>query len=104
MKTKQTKNCYDESIVAKYLLDEKPVINVSSEIEVQYKWIEGKCTDEIEAYRLYFSQEGVNPFAVKFVTKPKLPRFLAEVELEKLEAIEIRSKVYFRAENVREKS
>ena len=53
---------------------------------------------------MYFVQEGVNPFAVKFEKKPKLPTFLSEVTLDKLEAIEIRSKVYFRAENVKEKN
>ncbi len=81
----------------------KPFINVSSEIEVQYKWIEGKRTDEVTGYKLFFVQEGVNPFAVKFERKPELPKFLSEVTLEKLEAIEIRSKVYFRAESVVEK-
>lgn len=103
MNTKSTKNGYDATIVKKYLSDEKPIINVSSEIETQYKWIEGKRTEEVVGYRIYFSQEGVNPFAVKFEQKPKLPRFLAEVTIEQLEAIEIRSKVYFRAESVQER-
>ena len=65
--------------------------------------MEGKRTEEITGYKLFFAQEGVNPFAVKFVEKPKLPKFLSEVFLEKLEAIEIRSQVYFRAESVVEK-
>lgn len=102
MYTKNTQNCYDEATAKKYLSEDKPIINVSSEVEEQYKWVEGKCTDEISAYRMYFAQEGVNPFAVKFPKKPKLPSFLSEITLDKLEAIEIRSKVYFRAENVKE--
>lgn len=104
MYTKNIKNNYDEATTKKYLSEEKPIVNVSSEVEEQYRWVEGKCTDEILAYRIYFAQEGVNPFAVKFEKKPKLPLFLSEVTLEKLEAIEIRSKVYFRAENVKEKN
>ncbi|MDD3415718.1 MAG: hypothetical protein PHY47_17210 [Lachnospiraceae bacterium] len=101
MRTKNAVNQYNEAKVKQYLSDEKPVINVSSEIENQYNWIEGKRTDEIIGYKLYFSQEGVNPFAVKFEKKPTLPPFLSEVKLDKLEAIEIRSNVYFRSEGVR---
>ena len=101
MKTKNSVNQYNEVKVKQYLSDEKPVINVSSEIENQYNWIEGKRTNEIIGYKLYFSQEGVNPFAVKFEKKPTLPPFLSEVKLDKLEAIEIRSNVYFRSEGVR---
>ncbi|MFT8425150.1 MAG: hypothetical protein ABF682_02425 [Liquorilactobacillus sp.] len=57
--------------------------------------------DEIKGYKLYFSQEGVNPFAVKFEKMPSLPPFLSEVKLDNLEAIEIHSNVYFSAEGVR---
>lgn len=104
MYSKNVKNNYDEATAKKYLSEKKPIVNVSSEVEEQYRWVEGKCTDEITGYRMYFVQEGVNPFAVKFEKKPKLPTFLSEVTLDKLEAIEIRSKVYFRAENVKEKN
>lgn len=103
MYTKNVKNNYDEATAKKYLSEEKPIINVSSEIEIQRKWNGEKYTDETAAYRIYVVQEGVNPFAVKFEKKPKLPPFLSEVTLEKLEAIEIRSKVYFRAESIEEK-
>ena len=103
MYTKNTQNSYAEITVKKYLSEEKPIINVSSEIEPQRRWDGEKYTDEILAYKMYFAQEGVNTFAVKFKKKPKLPQFLSEVTLEKLEAIEIRSKVYFRAESIEEK-
>lgn len=103
MHRKNLANGYEERIADKYLSDKKPFINVSSEIEIQYKWIERKRTEEVTGYKLFFAQEGVNPFAVKFERKPELPKFLSEVTLEKLEAIEIRSKVYFRAESVVEK-
>ncbi|CUL64907.1 hypothetical protein D5K58_04435 [Listeria monocytogenes] len=101
MRTKSSTNSYSETTVPQYISPEKPIINVSSEIEVQYNWVDGKRTDEITGYRLYFSQDGVNPFAVKFKKKPPLPIFLTEVKLDSLEAIEIRSKVYFRAEGIR---
>lgn len=101
MKTKNSQNAYNEETARQYISNDKPIINVSSEVEIQYKWIDGKRTDEITGYKLYFSQEGVNPFAVKFEKKPTLPPFLSEVKLDKLEAIEIRSNVYFRSEGVR---
>lgn len=101
MRTKNSLNSYHEGTAQQYLSAEKPIINVSSEIEIQYNWIDGKRTDEITGYKLYFSQEGVNPFAVKFKKKPSLPAFLSEVKLDNLEAIEIRSNVYFRSEGIR---
>lgn len=101
MKTKNSQNAYNEETAKQYIIDDKPIINVSSLVETQYNWIEGKRTDEITGYKLYFSQEGVNPFVVKFGKKPALPPFLSEVKLDKLEAIEIRSNVYFRSEGVR---
>ena len=102
MKTKNAKSAYSAETVSKYLADDNPFYNVSSEIETKYKYtVDNKRTDEIESYKLYFAQEGVNPFPVKFLKKPSLPPFLSEVELDNLEAIEIRSNVYFRAEGVR---
>ncbi|URJ47068.1 hypothetical protein MF628_001665 [Paenibacillus polymyxa] len=101
MKIKNSQNSYNEAIAKQYISDDKPIINVSSEVETQYNWIDGKRTDEVTGYKLYFVQEGVNPFAVKFVTKPSLTPFLSEVKLDKLEAIEIRSNVYFRSEGMR---
>lgn len=101
MRTKSSQNAYNEETTRQYIFDDKPIINVSSEVEIQYNWIKGKRTDEVKGYKLYFTQEGVNPFAVKFVKKTTLPPFLSEVKLDKLEAIEIRSNVYFRSEGVR---
>ncbi|MCR8643023.1 hypothetical protein NV379_10170 [Paenibacillus sp. N1-5-1-14] len=101
MKTKNSRNAYNENTAKQYISDEKPIISVSPEVETQYNWIDGKRTDEVTGYKLYFVQEGVNPFMVKFVNKPSLAPFLSEVRLDKLEAIEIRSNVYFRSEGVR---
>lgn len=101
MKTKSSQNAYNEETARQYISDDKPIINVSSEVETQYNWIDSKRTDEVTGYKLYFTQEEVNPFPVKFVKKPSLPPFLSEVKLDKLEAIEIRSNVYFRSEGIR---
>lgn len=101
MKTKNSQSAYNEETAKQYISDDKPIINVSSEVETQYSWIDGKRTDEVTGYKLFFTQEGVNPFAVKFEKKPTLPTFLSDVKLDKLEAIEIRSNVYFRSEGVR---
>ncbi|UNJ96127.1 hypothetical protein MN093_11035 [Bacillus mycoides] len=101
MKTKNSQSAYNEETAKQYISDDRPIINVSSEVETQYNWIEGKRTDEVTGYKLYFTQEGVNPFAVKFVKNPSLPPFLSEVKLDNLQAIEIRSNVYFRSEGVR---
>ncbi|HHK2071886.1 TPA: hypothetical protein ACQLDR_001581 [Enterococcus faecalis] len=101
MKTRNSQSTYSSETTGKYIADDKPIYNVSSEVETQYNYIEKKRTDEVKGYKLYFSQEGVNPFAVKFVKMPTLPPFLSEVKLDNLEAIEIRSNVYFRAEGIR---
>jgi hypothetical protein len=101
MKTKSSQNSYNTATAGQYIQDSKPIIIVSSEVEIQYNWVDGKRTDEVTGYKLYFAQEGLNPFAVKFVTKPSLPPFLSEIKLDKLEAIEIRLNVYFRSEGVR---
>ncbi|MGG1638730.1 hypothetical protein [Paenibacillus sp. NRS-1760] len=101
MKTKNSQNAYNENTAKQYISDVKPIISVSSEVETQYNWIDGKRTDLVTGYKLFFIQEGVTPFAVKFEKKPSLPPFLSEIKLDKLEAIEIRSNVYFRAEGVR---
>lgn len=101
MKTHNSQSSYSSETTGKYIVDDKPIYNISSEVETQYNYIEKKRTDEVKGYKLYFSQEGVNPFAVKFAKMPSLPPFLSEVKLDNLEAIEIRSNVYFRAEGVR---
>lgn len=100
MRIKNSINSYNETTAQKYISDNSPIISISSEIEVQYNWIEKKRTDEITGYKLYFVQEGVSPFSVKFTKKPVLPPFLSEIKLNKLEAIEIKNSVYFRASEI----
>lgn len=40
MKTKNSQNAYNGKTALQYISDDKPIINVSSEIETQYNWIE----------------------------------------------------------------
>lgn len=61
-KNLNTANSYSGATSALYIDENKSIINVSSEIEKQYNWIDGKRTDEVVGYRAYFAQEGVNPF------------------------------------------
>jgi|GEM_PF-206842 len=101
MKIKKSQNSYNENTAKRYISDDKPIISVSSEVETQYNWVDGKRTDEVTGYKLFFIQDGVPPFLVKFEKKPSLPPFLSEIQLDKLEAIEIRSNVFFRAEGIK---
>lgn len=88
---------------AKEFLDEQlPIYSVSTILEEQVRFENNKPTDEVEAYKAWFSQEGLPPFQVKFKKKVTLPAYLTPVKLENLEACEIRYKVYFRAEDVSE--
>jgi hypothetical protein len=64
--------------------------------------VNGKPTGEIVAYKAWFTQEGVEPFVVKFYTEIKLPKYLSTIEFEELMACEIKYKVYFKASNIKE--
>lgn len=75
MRTKNSLNSYHEGTAQQYLTVKKPIINVSSEIEVQYNWIDGKRTDEITGYKLYFSQEGVTLLRLNSKRNPRFQHF-----------------------------
>lgn len=103
MKTSFTNNNkYSEEIAHKYIKTDVPLHCTSSFIEIQYEYIDNKRTDKITGYKLWFAQEGLNPFSVKFEKEPILPHFLSLVELKELQGIEIRNNVYFKAETVKE--
>lgn len=52
MKVKNSQSGYDKSTAKKYVSEEKPIVNISSEIETVFKWEDGKPTEEIESYKL----------------------------------------------------
>ncbi|MBS9334834.1 hypothetical protein LQZ24_02115 [Fructobacillus sp. M1-13] len=102
MKIVNKSNQYLESTAAQYVSTAKPVYSVSTNAEIKYKWKDNKPTNEVSGYQLTFVQEGLPPFNVKFDAEPTVPKFLGKVALEQLEALEIRTNVYFKASSVKE--
>ena len=92
---------YLESTAYENIRKDKPEQCVTSFIEVQYEYLDKQRTDNIKGYKLWFVQEGLNPFTVKFEKKPELPAFLSVVEFENLQGIEVRSNVFFKADGLK---
>lgn len=102
MKTGFTQvNQYSEATALKYIPKNVPVKCVTSHIETQYEYVDKQRTGNIKGYKLWFVQEGLNPFIVKFDKKPDLPPFLSIVEFEELKGIEVCSNVYFKATSLK---
>ena len=102
MKTTFTQsNSYSETTARKFITTETPVQCATSFIETQYEYVEKQRTDTIKGYKLWFVQNGLNPFSVKFDKKPNLPAFLSIVEFDNLHGIEIRNNVYFKADGLK---
>lgn len=95
------KNQYNSETARKFIVNNAPVQCTTSHIETQYKFVDKQRTDEITGYKLWFVQESLNPFVVKFDKQPELPPFLSIVEFENLQGIEIRSNVYFKADSLK---
>lgn len=102
MKTNYTQtNQYSEATAHKFINLDLPIKCVTSFIETQYEYVEKQRTDNIKSYKLWFIQEGLNPFTIKFDKKPDLPPFLSIVEFENIQGIEIRANVYFKADKLK---
>lgn len=97
----QKNNQYNSETACKFVVNSLPVQCTTSFIETQYKYVDKQRTDEITGYKLWFVQEGLNPFVVKFDKKPELPPFLSIVEFENLQGIEVRSNIYFKADSLK---
>lgn len=98
MKTGFTQsNQYSESTARKFIVTNVPIKCATTFIENQYEYFDKQRTDNIKGYKLWFVQEGLNPFTVKFNKKRDLPPFLSIIEFDNLQGIEIRSNVYFKA-------
>lgn len=93
---------YSAQTVNNYLDLAKPIYSLSTELTPKYKWEDNRPTDQVTGYSAWFSQEGLDPFTIKFVDEVKLPKYLAKVDFEGLEACEVRNNVYFRAQSVKE--
>lgn len=94
-------NQYSEQTARKFVPTNIPVKCVTAHIETQFEYVDKQRTENIKGYKLWFVQEGNNPFTVKFDKKTELPPFLAIVEFENLQGIEIRSNVYFKADSLK---
>lgn len=97
----QNNNQYNSETARKFIMGGVAVQCTTSHIETQYKYVDKHRTDEITGYKLWFVQEGLNPFVIKFDKEPELPPFLSIVEFENLQGIEIRSNVYFKADTLK---
>ena len=103
MKFKNTRGGGYSATLAAQLFDiSKPIHSLSLELEPQMKFEDGKRTDEVQAYKAWFTQAGLPPFEVKFETKVSLPAYLSVVEFDNIEACEVSYNVYFRAVDLKE--
>lgn len=102
IKTKHKKDGYSATTTTEYVIPTKPIHSLSTELEPQQLFEDGKPTGEIIAYKATFVQEGLEPFQVKFEDKVKLPEFLSLIEFENLQAVEVRYNVYFKADGIKE--
>ena len=102
MKAIRRNGGYSTDTANNYIDSKQPIYSLSTELELQHKWQDTRPTDEVIGYRAWFSQEGLEPFAVKFTSQIKLPSYLSKVRLDSLEACEVRNKVYFKADSLKE--
>lgn len=89
------------SQTAKQILTDAPIKWIGPEFEPKYKWVDGKPTSEVTGYSAWVTQEGLPPFQVKLPKEADIPDYLQIIEFEGLEACEVRSNVYFRADSMK---
>lgn len=102
MKAIRRNGGYSIETANNYIDSTQPIYSLSIDLEVQHRWQDNRPTDEVAGYKAWFSQEGQEPFEVKFDNQIKLPDYLAKVNFDNLEACEVRSKVYFKADSLKE--
>lgn len=99
MRTKRNSG-YSTDVAKIYVPNDVKIFSLSTELIKQVKWVNGKPTDEITGYQSWFVAEGTEPFKVKFTKKFNLPEMLKQISLTKLEACEVGSNVYFKADGI----
>ena len=97
MKTRYKKGGYSSQVASEYINNKQPIRSLSTELEKQFRFEDGKPTKEITGYKAWFTQEGLPPFGVKFTEEIKLPEYLSLLQFNNLEAVEVNYNVYFRA-------
>ena len=93
---------YSATLAAQLFDSSKPIHSLSLDLEPQMKFEDGKRTDEVQAYKAWFTQAGLPPFEVKFEKKVSLPAYLSVVEFNNIEACEVSYNIYFRAVDLKE--
>lgn len=101
-KMKNTKGGYTTSLADKIISQKQPIFSLSTELEPQQRFEDGKPTGEIIAYKSWFVQEGQDPFQVKFEEKIKLPAFQSMIQFDSLQACEMKYNIYFKAKGITE--
>lgn len=102
MKTRNRKGGYSTNTANEYIDNKQGIYCLSTELEPQQLFEDGKPTGEIIAYKATFIQEGLEPFQVKFEDKIKLPDFMSLIQFDNLQAVEVRYNVYFKADGIQE--
>lgn len=98
------KSSYTEKL-ANEAINEDNVYIVGLEIAVQKEYVNDRPTDNVTGYQVWCATDTNNPFKIKFAVedKPNLDGFQIGdiVTFEKLEAIDIRGSIYFRAKSIK---
>ena len=102
MKTHNRKGGYSTITANEYIDNKQGIYCLSTELEPQQLFEDGKPTGEIIAYKATFIQKGLEPFQVKFEDKIKLPDFMSLIQFDNLQAVEVRYNVYFKADGIKE--
>lgn len=102
MKTRNRKGGYSTNTANEYIDNKQGIYCLSTELEPQQLFEDGKPTGETIAYKATFIQEGLEPFQVKFEDKIKLPDFMSLIQFDNLQAVEVRYNVYFKADGIKE--
>ena len=98
MKTRNRKGGYSTITANEYIDNKQGIYCLSTELEPQQLFEDGKPTGEIVAYKATFIQEGLEPFEDKI----KLPDFMSLIQFDNLQAVEVRYNVYFKADGIKE--
>lgn len=102
MRTRYKKGGYSAQTASEYIDNKQPLHLLSTELEKQFQFEDGKPTNQVTGYKAWFTQEGLPPFIIKFTEEIKLPEYLSLVELDNLEACEVNYNVYFKASGLKE--
>ena len=91
------KSGYSEETRRAFLSDDAEIKIISQTLTPVYVWEEGKPTDQVKAYRGWFTSPEVDePFTVSFKSSFTLPSYLSKVKIKDFEGCEVKNEVYFR--------